>query len=92
MESYVVTSPCIGVKDAACTKICPVECFYDDGDMLVIRPDDYINCGLCVVECPVSAIFRDDEVPAVDKSFIERNSSFFEDKNEDEIEAQRMVV
>ncbi|MFN3682752.1 MAG: ferredoxin family protein [Fimbriimonadaceae bacterium] len=71
---YVITEPCIGVKDTACKAVCPVDCIYDVGEMLVINPDECIDCGLCEPECPVSAIFVDTDVPEQWKSFIERNA------------------
>ncbi|MCZ7648581.1 MAG: ferredoxin family protein [Planctomycetota bacterium] len=89
--ALVVTSPCIGTKDAACTKVCPCSCFYDAGEMLVIRPDECIDCGLCIPECPVAAIFHRDEVPEAERAFIERNARFFEGKAEAELEALRVV-
>ncbi len=84
--AYVVTSPCIGTKDAACTKVCPCNCFFDAGEMLVINPDECIDCALCVPECPVSAIFHDDDMPASEASFIERNRAFFTGKSAEDLE------
>lgn len=90
MNIHVVTSPCIGTKDGACAKSCPVECFYDAGELLVINPDECIGCGLCASECPVSAIFPDEDVPAADLSFIERARTFFVGKESAALEALRM--
>ncbi len=87
----VVTSPCIGTKDTACMKVCPVNCFYDAGELLVINPDECIGCGLCVPECPVSAIFPIDEVPAHETAFIGRNRDFFLGKNSDELDRLRVM-
>ena len=56
---YVVAEPCIGTKDKSCVAVCPVECFYEGEDQLYIHPDECIDCGLCVPECPVDAIFAD---------------------------------
>lgn len=89
-DYYVVTSPCIGTKDTACAKVCPVTCFYDAGEMLVIHPEECIDCGLCVPECPVSAIFRHDEVPAADLGYVDRNREFFEGKGQEELERLRV--
>ena len=61
---HVITSPCIGTKDQACTEVCPVECIYDAGEMFLIQPDECIDCGACVPACPVSAIFPEEDVPA----------------------------
>jgi len=81
MEVHVVTSPCIGTKDGACAKVCPIECFYDAGELLMINPDECIGCALCVSECPVSAIFAEGDVPAAEASYIERARAFFTGKD-----------
>ena len=60
---YIVTEPCIGVKDKSCLAVCPVDCIYEIDNMVVIHPDECIDCGLCEPECPVSAIFVDTDVP-----------------------------
>lgn len=70
---YVVTEPCIGVKDKSCMDVCPVDCIYETDDQVVIHPDQCIDCGLCEPECPVSAIFVDTDVPDNWKAFIEKN-------------------
>lgn len=92
MDSYVhvVTSPCIGTKDAACAKVCPVTCFYDVGDMLIINPNECIGCGACVPECPVAAIFRWEEVPDQDIAFIEHATTFFAQKHQAELDILRV--
>lgn len=74
---HVITSPCIGTKDQACTEVCPVECIYDAGDMLLIHPDECIDCGACVPACPVSAIYPEEDVPADESAYIEKNRVFF---------------
>ena len=88
--AHVVTSPCKGTKDTSCMKVCPVTCFYDAGDVLLINPDECIDCGLCVPECPVSAIFPVDEVPDTDKEWVDKNKVFFDGKSDDQKEALRM--
>lgn len=62
--THVVTQKCIGCKDMSCAKICPLECFHVGPDMLFINPESCIDCQACVVECPVEAIFQEDDVPA----------------------------
>ena len=74
---HIITSPCIGTKDQACTEVCPVECIYDAGDMFLIHPDECIDCGACVPACPVSAIFPEEDVPAGEESYIEKNRVHF---------------
>ncbi|MFB9992781.1 indolepyruvate ferredoxin oxidoreductase subunit alpha [Deinococcus oregonensis] len=75
--TFVITSPCIGVKDSACTEVCPMNCIYDAGDQFVIHPEECIVCGACVPACPVSAIFEEQDVPANQYSFIARNRAHF---------------
>lgn len=70
---YVVTEPCIGVKDKSCITVCPVDCIYEIDTMVVIHPDECIDCGLCEPECPVTAIFVDTDVPEQWASYIEQN-------------------
>jgi len=62
--TYVVTKACIGCKDTACVGVCPTECFHEGPDMLYINPDNCIDCGACETECPVEAIFHEDDVPS----------------------------
>ncbi len=59
--TYVVKDDCIRCKHMDCVKVCPTDCFHEGENMLVIDPDDCIDCGLCVPECPVDAIVFDDE-------------------------------
>ena len=54
--SYIVTEKCIKCKYTDCVKVCPVNCFYEGKNMLVINPEECIDCGICQVECPVDAI------------------------------------
>ena len=72
--AHVVAQPCFGCKYTDCVVVCPVECFYEGEQMLFIHPDDCIDCGLCVAECPVAAIFRDHEVPEQWHAFIALNA------------------
>ncbi|MGD9536461.1 MAG: ferredoxin FdxA [Alphaproteobacteria bacterium] len=57
--SYVVTEACIRCKFQDCVEVCPVDCFYEGENMLVIHPDECIDCGVCEPECPVEAIVPD---------------------------------
>jgi ferredoxin len=59
--SYVVTDACIRCKYMDCVAVCPADCFYEGEDMLVIHPDECIDCGLCVPECPAKAILAGDD-------------------------------
>ena len=62
--TYVIVEACIGVKDRACVDVCPVDCIYEGEDQLYIHPDECIDCGACEPECPVTAIFPEEDVPA----------------------------
>lgn len=108
--AHTVTSPCVGTRDTACMKVCPVNCFYDvplselgiadpagaaDNEelkkMLIIHPDECIDCGLCVPECPVSAVFPNDEVPDADKNYIEINANWFQGKDAETLDKYRIT-
>src|SRR5713101_5052502 len=77
--AYVITEPCIGVKDASCLDVCPVDCIYttDADNMYFIHPDECIDCGACESVCPVSAIFPEDAVPDKWKNYTEINKVYF---------------
>ena len=64
--TYVVTEVCIKCKYTDCVEVCPVDCFYEGENMLVIHPDECIDCGVCEPECPVDAIKPDTE-PSLDR-------------------------
>lgn len=72
--TYVVAENCIKCKDTACVAVCPVDCFYEGPNFLVIHPDECIDCGACVPECPAEAIFEDIDLPENQKHFIELNA------------------
>jgi len=75
--TYVITEPCIGVKDRACVDVCPVDCIYEDEKMLYIHPDECIDCGACEPECPVNAIFPEEDVPENQKQYTALNKDIF---------------
>ena len=62
--TYVVTEACIKCKFMDCVEVCPVDCFYEGANMLVIHPDECIDCGVCVPECPADAIVADTDTAA----------------------------
>ncbi|MBE0621857.1 MAG: ferredoxin family protein [Burkholderiales bacterium] len=72
--TYVVTESCIKCKYTDCVDVCPVDCFREGPNFLVIDPDECIDCTLCVAECPVEAIFAEDDVPDDQKDFIAINA------------------
>lgn len=71
---FVVTENCIKCKYSDCVEVCPVDCFYEAEEFLVIDPDECIDCALCVPECPAEAIYADDELPEDQIDFIEINA------------------
>jgi len=83
--TYVITQPCIGVKDASCVDVCPVDCIhpssnepgFEENEQLYINPDECIDCGACVPVCPVSAIFALDDLPEKWAAFTERNAKYY---------------
>ncbi|MBU2532769.1 MAG: ferredoxin family protein [Alphaproteobacteria bacterium] len=64
--TFVVTENCIKCKFTDCVEVCPVDCFYEGANMLVIHPDECIDCGVCVPECPAEAIVADTETAATE--------------------------
>ena len=83
--AYVITKPCIGVKDTACIDACPVDCIHPKKDepafaehnMIYIDPVECIDCGACVPVCPVSAIYAGDDLPEKWATFLEKNATHF---------------
>ena len=77
--AFVITEPCVGVKDKSCVDVCPVDCIYgtDEDDQLFIHPDECIDCGACEPECPVQAIYDEAAVPAEWQSYIAKNADYF---------------
>jgi NAD-dependent dihydropyrimidine dehydrogenase PreA subunit len=86
--AHIIAQPCIGVKDTACVAVCPVDCIHptkdepDFGlvDQLYIDNDVCIDCGLCVDECPVKAIFPQDDLPTEWANFLELNAEYYKKK------------
>ena len=90
--AYIIAEPCVGTCDTACVEVCPVDCIhpkkedwdakgYDENNLedklLYIDPEECIDCGACEPECPVEAIYEEDEVPSVWDKFITLNYKFF---------------
>jgi ferredoxin len=73
--AHVVTSKCVGCKFTDCVEVCPVACFYELDQQLVIHPDECIDCTACVAECPVEAIYVDSAVPEEFQTTIEFNAT-----------------
>jgi NAD-dependent dihydropyrimidine dehydrogenase PreA subunit len=85
--TYVITQPCISVKDGSCVDVCPVDCIhpaagevgYDEHDQLYINPDECIDCGACEPACPVTAIFEESAVPAQWREYLKINADYFKE-------------
>jgi ferredoxin len=83
--AFVIAQPCIGQKKAACVTVCPCDCIHPtkdepgfaEAEMLFINPELCIDCNMCAAECPVSAIFPQDDVPAEWRDFIRRNAEHY---------------
>ena len=79
--TYIIAQPCIDVKDKACVDVCPVDCIHpvdgEDVDQLFIAPDECIDCGACEPECPVEAIFTEEDLPAEWSHFLKINADYF---------------
>jgi ferredoxin len=71
--AHVVTEPCFDCKYTDCVVVCPVDCFREGKQMLFIDPEECIDCDACVPECPVEAIFYEENVPEVWKEFVALN-------------------
>ena len=69
--TYVVAEPCVKCKYTDCVDVCPVDCFYEGVNFLAIHPDECIDCGACVPECPTEAIFSEDDLPEKWKDYLE---------------------
>ena len=72
--TFVVTDNCKGCRFTDCVAVCPVDCFHSDGDMLYIDPVECIDCGACVPECPVEAIYDETQVPENQKHWTKINA------------------
>ena len=83
--TFIIAQPCLGTKDTSCVEVCPVDCIHptkDDGEfeketMLYINPDECIDCGACVPECPVDAIFDEADLPEKWSEFKGINADWF---------------
>ena len=71
--TFVVTESCIKCKYTDCVEVCPVDCFHEGPNFLVIDPEECIDCALCEPECPVAAIYDEDDLPEDQKKFMPLN-------------------
>ena len=80
--TYVIAEPCIDVLDISCVDVCPVDCIYPPRvrTMLYIHPDECIDCGACEPECPVTAIFPEEDVPPEWANYTVIDATWYTDK------------
>ncbi|MFE9328084.1 MULTISPECIES: ferredoxin [unclassified Nocardia] len=74
---FLIGEACVDVMDRSCTKVCPVDCIYVGERKLYINPAECIDCAACEAECPVEAIYIDDDVPTEETWLIDDNAQFF---------------
>ena len=74
--TYIIAEPCIDIKDRSCVDVCPVDCIHEFGRMLIIDPEECIDCGACEPECPVEAIFPEDALPDKWEPFVKINYAY----------------
>jgi ferredoxin len=72
--TYVVTENCIRCKYTDCVEVCPVDCFHEGPNFLAIDPNECIDCALCIPECPVEAIYAEDDLPPGQEQFLGLNA------------------
>ncbi len=77
--TFVVIDSCIRCKYTDCVEVCPVDCFHEGPNMLVIDPEECIDCNLCVPECPVDAIYAEDDLPADKQEYLQLNADLAQD-------------
>src|SRR6185437_3359193 len=74
--TYIFAEPCIDLKDKSCIDVCPVDCIHEFARMLVIDPEECIDCGACEPECPVEAIYPEDALPDKWEPFVKINYAY----------------
>jgi ferredoxin len=74
--TYIIAAPCIDLKDKSCVDVCPVDCIHEANRILVIDPEECIDCGACEPECPVEAIFPEDALPDKWAPFVRINYAY----------------
>ena len=79
--TYIIAEPCIDIKDKSCIDVCPVDCIHEADRMLVIDPEECIDCGACEPECPVNAIFPEDQVPTEWANYTVIDATWFNDRD-----------
>ena len=78
--TYIIAEPCIDIKDRSCVDVCPVDCIHEFERMLIIDPEECIDCGACEPECPVNAIFPEESLPPEWANYTAIDATWFTDK------------
>jgi ferredoxin len=86
--TYVIAEPCANEKDRSCVEVCPVDCIHEHDQMLLIDPEECIDCGACEPECPVEAIFPETALPEKWKRFVVINAAYPDPERVNELLAQ----
>jgi ferredoxin len=83
--TYVITQPCVDIKDGACVDVCPVDCIGggEEDRQLYIDPENCVDCDLCLTVCPVDAIYKEQEVPEEWQHYIDINRNYFQNQQPD---------
>lgn len=76
--TYIISEPCIDIKDRSCVDECPVDCIYEGPRMLYIHPEECVDCGACEPVCPVEAIFYEDDLPQQWSEYYNANVDYFD--------------
>lgn len=92
-QVFVITDPCVDVKDRSCIEVCPVDCIHttDEDRICYIDPDSCIGCNLCLPACPVGAIFTADGPPAAPEEWTLVNALWFRDRDAARARVQELV-
>ena len=83
--TYIISEPCIDIKDKSCVDVCPVDCIHEFDRMLVIDPEECIDCGACEPECPWQAIFEEAAVPTVFTDDVKLNAAMVDARDSFEV-------
>jgi NAD-dependent dihydropyrimidine dehydrogenase PreA subunit len=78
--TYIIAEPCIDIKDLSCVDVCPVDCIHEFGRILIIDPEECIDCGACEPECPVNAIFPEESLPPEWANYTVMDATWYTDK------------
>jgi ferredoxin len=74
--AYIVAEPCVACKYTDCVEVCPVDCFYEGANFIVIHPDECIDCAACEPVCPTKAIFSEDDLPEKWTEYVQLNAKY----------------